>query len=163
MKKSLIIVFAAALLGLLTGNCSNHKATSGAPGTSDTVDMVALKQIIQAKNDQFTNAHITGDTAFLNNIFTADARIFAPGSEVVTGRRSIEAINREYIEYQIKEFREETTALYGSGPYLMDEGTYLMRYGKDNTTEKGKYLNVWKYENGDWKLQANIWNTNAPQ
>ena len=29
--------------------------------------------------------------------------------------------------------------------------------------EKGNYLNVWKLENGDWKLYANIWNASAPQ
>ena len=43
----------------------------------------------------------------------------------------------------IKEFREKTTAFYGNEDYLIDEGTYYLRYGKDNTVEKGKYINVW--------------------
>ena len=118
---------------------------------------------IQDKTSRFTKAHIIGETTFLNNIFTTDALIFAPGSDVVTGRRSIEAINAEYVSYGISEFREEITALYGSGDYLISEGPYLMRYGKDNITEKGNYLNVYKQENDDWKLYANIWNTSAPQ
>ncbi|AUD05777.1 nuclear transport factor 2 family protein [Spirosoma pollinicola] len=147
-------------IGLALVRCN---APAPSSDTHSRTDMVVAKKIIQDKTSRFTNAHITGDTAFLNNIFTTDARIFAPGSAVVTGRRSIEAINAEYVSYGISEFREEITALYGSGDYLISEGPYLMRYGKDNTTEKGNYLNVWKQENGDWKLYANIWNTSAPQ
>jgi ketosteroid isomerase-like protein len=37
-----------------------------------------------------------------------------------------------------------------------------MVYGKDKTTEHGKYLNVWRKENGDWKIYSNMWNANAP-
>ena len=70
--------------------------------THSCTDMVEAKKIIQDKTSRFTKAHITGDTTFLNNIFTTDARIFAPGSDVVTGRRSIEAINAEYVSYGIR-------------------------------------------------------------
>jgi hypothetical protein len=38
-----------------------------------------------------------------------------------------------------------------------------MVYGEDHTVEKGKYLNVWKFVDGDWKIYSNIWNANAPQ
>ena len=37
-----------------------------------------------------------------------------------------------------------------------------MVYGKERTVEVGKYLNVWKQEVGVWKIQSDIWNTNAP-
>ena len=36
-----------------------------------------------------------------------------------------------------------------------------MIYGKEKTMEKGKYVNVWKKEDGTWKIYANIWNSNA--
>jgi hypothetical protein len=37
-----------------------------------------------------------------------------------------------------------------------------MAYGKENTVENGKFLNVWKRIGNDWKLYSNFWNTNAP-
>jgi hypothetical protein len=37
-----------------------------------------------------------------------------------------------------------------------------MVYGADNVVERGKYLNVWKQEDGTWKMHANIWNTSPP-
>jgi ketosteroid isomerase-like protein len=125
-------------------------------------DVAAMKKIIEAKNNQFTQAHITGDTTFLNNIFTKDAKAYPPNSDAVVGRAAISAVNSQWVNYDIKEFREETTALYGCEDYLIDEGNYYLRYGKDNTIDKGKYLNVWKKENGDWKIFTNMWNTSMP-
>ena len=126
-------------------------------------DLAAAKKIIEEKNKQFTKAHITGDTAFLNNIVTRDAKCFPPNSEVVVGRAAIAPLNVQWINYGIKEFTEETTDFFGNEDYLIDEGSYLVRYGKDNTIEKGKYINIWKKENGDWKICSNIWNTNTPE
>ena len=56
-------------------------------------------------------------------------------------------------------FTERTTDLYGNGELLIDEGEYEITYGPDNTVERGKYVNVWKQEDGTWKIHTNIWNT----
>ena len=68
----------------------------------------------------------------------------------------------EYLKSGIKEFREETTDFYGNEEFLIDQGNYVVTYGPDSTVERGKYLNVWKQENGTWKIHTNIWNTSAP-
>jgi len=123
-------------------------------------DIKVEQPIIEEKTRRFTEAHITGDTSFLNNIFTPDARVFAPGASTVSGRSAIAVMNNEYVGYGIKSFKEATTFMYGSGEYIIQEGNYAMQYGKDNVFEKGKFINIWKAVNGDWKLCANIWNTN---
>ena len=102
------------------------------------------------------------DSTFLVNIYTQDAKVFPPNSDAVIGRPAIAVITSQYLKFDIKEFREETTAFYGNEDYLIDEGNYFVRYGKDNIIEKGKYLNVWRKEDGDWKLPTNMWNTNMP-
>ena len=162
--KLVSIYFSAIILVIFsTISCNNNSATTETHKESaSSFDMVALRKIIDEKNNQFTRSHITGDTAFMNNIFTQDAKVFAPNAEVVTGRTAISALNLEYIGFGINEFREETTALYGSGDYLVNEGSYFMSYGKDSTQEKGKFINIWKKVDGDWKIHSNIWNTNAP-
>jgi hypothetical protein len=81
---------------------------------------------------------------------------------MVTGRDSIAAINWEWVNYGIKEFTEETTAFYGTEDYVIDEGNYYLVFGKDGVVDKGKYINIWKKEDGDWKILSNIWNTNLP-
>ena len=77
-------------------------------------DLTAMKKIIEERNNQFTQAHITGDTTFLNNIFTKDAKVFPPNSDVVIGRAAISVLNSQWVNFGIKEFREETIAFYGN-------------------------------------------------
>jgi len=55
-----------------------------------------------------------------------------------------------------------STHLYGAGNYLVDEGNYFMIYGPDSTSERGKYINIWKIVNGNWKIYSNIWNSSLP-
>jgi len=164
MKQLLRSCLLIACAGSLITGCNNDHAntTGNQQSHTDTLDIPALKKVIAEKSRRFTQAHITGDTAFLNNIFTSDARVLAPNTDPISGRSAIAAINLEYIGFGITAFSEETTNLYGSGGYLIDEGNYTMTYGKDSTVEKGKYINIWMLENKDWKLYANIWNSSMP-
>jgi hypothetical protein len=34
--------------------------------------------------------------------------------------------------------------------------------GKGHVIDKGKYVEIWKKENGEWKIYADIWNTSLP-
>ena len=67
----------------------------------------------------------------------------------------------DFLKAGITEFREETTAFYGNAEYVVDDGIYVLSYG-GGVTERGKYLNVWKQVNGNWRIQANIWNADPP-
>jgi ketosteroid isomerase-like protein len=163
MKRTRIycLAFAAACCLLINCTTGSPEAAEEAESTS-TFDLAAAKEIIMAKNVAFCEAHITGDTALLNNIFTRDARIFVPNAEMVTDRETIVAVNLEYINYGITEFTEETIAFYGNEDFLVDEGTYILAWGEDGQRDVGKYLNVWKQEDGEWKMQTNVWNSDLP-
>ncbi|MBX9733672.1 MAG: nuclear transport factor 2 family protein [Chitinophagaceae bacterium] len=149
-----------AITALLIVGCNNKPTTS--KNNSSNLITTELRQLIETKNKQFGKAHVLRDTAFLNNIFTETARIFAPNANIISGRSAIASINWEYVNFDIHEFNLETTALYGSGEYLINEGNYNMHYGTDSTLEKGKFIFVWKMINGDWKLDADIWNSSMP-
>jgi ketosteroid isomerase-like protein len=122
-------------------------------------DLATVRSLIMEKNARFTQAHITGDSAVLIDYFTPDARVLGPNAEAVVGQVAIAELNTQYVGYGIKEFTEVTTNFYGDENYLIDEGTYFMRYGED-VVEEGKYLNVWKQVDGEWRVCANMWNTN---
>ncbi len=78
---------------------------------------------------------------------------------MVTGAAALHAFTAEYLKAGVKAFREDSTDCYGDGNLLVEQGTYVVTYGADNTVERGKYLNVWKQEDGARKIHANIWNT----
>ena len=153
------IVFGAVLYSC--DDKSNTKAESNINKTTE-FDLNTAKTKIQEMTNRFTEAHITKDTAYLNNIFTNDARVFPPNSEIVTGKNAISQLNTDWVNYGIYEFKEVSTSFYGNEEYLIDEGNYHLRYGEDNVIDKGKYINIWKNINGEWKIYGNIWNTNLP-
>lgn len=160
MKQFFILVLLSATI--LSAGCNSNTITPSSTANSSSFDTTGLRKIIEEKNSQFGKAHILRGTAFLNNIFTENARVFAPNAEIITGRSAIAAINWEYVNFGIHEFNIETTALYGSGDYLINEGNYTMSYGKDSTMDKGKFIFIWKLVNGDWKLDSDIWNSSMP-
>ena len=162
MKTTLIfpLVLMSITLSIGCNNTTTNKETN--KKHTDTFDLSAVKNIIQENNDAFMEAHITRDTAILNSMYTKDAKVFPPNSEVITNRTVIEAMNLQWVNYDIREAREESTALYGNEDYIIDEGTYYMNFGADSIVDKGKYLNVWKKEDGKWKMFTNMWNSSLP-
>jgi ketosteroid isomerase-like protein len=145
-------------------SCTLISACQPEPAKHDATafDAMAAKSIIQKKSRKFTQAHITGDLEFLNSVFAKEAKIFPPNAEVVFGAAAIAGVNSEWVSYGIKQFDEVSTGFYGNADYLVDEGSYYLVYGDDDTVDRGKYVNVWKYEDGDWKMFTNIWNTSLP-
>ncbi|MFT6882983.1 MAG: ketosteroid isomerase-like protein [Marinoscillum sp.] len=123
-----------------------------------TFDLSEVKKIIDYKTKQFTKAHITRDTAFLNNIFTSDAKILPPDMDAVAGRESISTLNQAWVDYDIQVFDEVSNSYYGFDDFYIDEGTSYLLFG-DSIEDIGKYVNIWKKEAGEWKLHINIWNS----
>lgn len=143
-------------LAIVSGACSAPPRDEQPP-----FDLEATRRLIVEQNARFTAAHVAGDSAAIDAMFTADARSYPPGADAAIGLAPIHNLTVEYIKAGITEFREETTDFYGNSEYVIDAGTYVLTYGASPVTERGKYLNVWKQVNGSWKLQSNIWNTDA--
>lgn len=130
--------------------------TQGGPVT---FKLDSIEVIIRKKTNLFTESHITRDTAFLNSCFTYNARVFPPGTDAVIGKKAISILNADWVGYGISEFKEESTSFYGNDDFVVDEGVYFLRYGEENITDQGKYINIWTVEQGEWKLTSNIWNS----
>ncbi len=163
MKQIIIFILPLFFSGLFV-NCRNNNSAPQKINNKNVAvfDLTAMKKLIKEKSDKFTQAHITRDTAYLNNIFTKDANVYPPNSDIISGRDAIATVNAEWVNYGIKKFTEETTSFLGNQDYLIDEGTFYLRYGEDNIIDKGKYINIWKKENGEWKICSSIWNTSLP-
>jgi len=149
------------LAALLTGACGapTPAYTPDGPGA---FDLAATRQLIAELNERFTNAHLTGDVAAIDSMFAPDATAYPPGGDPVSGIPGLHAFTVEYLAAGLTEFREESTTFYGNAEFVVDAGRYVVTYGPDNVTERGKYLNVWQRLNGSWKIKSNMWNTDAP-
>ncbi len=164
MKHPSVVFLAIAFSGLLVAGCGG-KGPASRPvdqAVAASFDLAVMRTVIEGKNDRFRQAHVAGDRATIDGMFAQDAKVLPPDADPVIGRAAIDALTAEYIDYGISKFRKETTDFHGNEDLLIDQGNYVLVYGKEHVREVGKYLDVWKKEGGDWKIQTNIWNTNAP-
>jgi ketosteroid isomerase-like protein len=154
------LVRSSVLAALLACACSGSTPAATRDARAP-FDLDATRRIIAEQNARFTAAHVSGDVALIDSMFTADAKSYPPGSTAVSGVAALHDFTVEYIKSGVSEFREETTDFYGNGEYVVDAGTYVVTYGPEHVTERGKYLNVWTQVGGRWKIKANMWNTDA--
>ncbi len=154
--KELFRFISFAFLTAILFSCSYQK-----PGSNDYFVKVEGKTI-KKRTDAFTRAYILGDTTFLNNIFTADARILGPNEKEVAGKEAIGQLNSKRLKDDIHQYEKISKALYGGGNIIVDEGNYLMISGPDSILDRGNYISVWKKVNGNWKIYSTIWNSSLP-
>ncbi|HMJ46474.1 MAG TPA: hypothetical protein VK498_04050 [Ferruginibacter sp.] len=157
-KYFLIISIASYLIT----SCKNNAATAGSASSAAPFDLSSLQKTINDKNNDFAKAFINGDNTAMVNHYTKDAKLFPPNANVVIGCDAIRLHVSNYLAYGIKEFHDETTALYGSEDNLIEEGNFVMGDGKGNVIEKAKYISVWRKIDGEWKVYSNMWNSSIP-
>lgn len=132
----------------------------------EVINLGDIRAKIEAVNKEFIEAFNRGDiTAAVAN-YTVGARILPPNSEMIEGRQAIQSFWQGAKDMGVKEAKLETVEVMAMGEDMACEiGKYTLKIqpeGGETITDRGKYVVVWKYEDGSWKLDIDIWNTNLP-
>ena len=125
----------------------------------------SVRKTIEANTKQFIEAINRGDAAAVASMYTADARVLPPNTEITEGRANIQAFWQGAIRSGMKILSLEATHVETHGNSAIEIGRYNMTLpgaGGTTTTDKGKYVVVWKRERGAWKLAVDIFNTSMP-
>ncbi len=117
---------------------------------------------IRAANDRFMDAFNSGDTEGLASLYTDEGQILPPGSDVVTGKLGVQGFWQALLEMGIKSAKLETLELNECTDTAVEVGKYTLG-GEDNQVlDQGKYIVIWRQEDGQWKLHRDIFNTSIP-
>lgn len=121
----------------------------------------AARSGIEATNARFMEAISNGDIATLAGLYTEDAVLCAPNMPMQRGRAAIQATFDGMVQAMgAPKLQLDTMQVEERGDAAWEIGSYTMTAG--GQTDKGKYLVVWKRDGSDWKLAADIWNTDSP-
>ncbi len=130
------------------------------------MDMGLVRQAIEEANLKFGEAVRMGDASALAALYTEDARLLPPNSEMIGGRQGIEAFWGGGLQMGIKDAVLTTVDVLGIGDMVCEIGQYdltIQPEGQEAMKDNGKYLVVWKKDSdGAWKLHVDIWNTSVP-
>lgn len=124
-------------------------------------DLDAAKAEIEGVNQQFMAFFSEMDSVGLASLYAQDAKFMMDGAPAISGRQGIQSTFSSFMQSDISRVELRLIDLWGNEDLLVEEGEYVL-YAGDNEADHGKYLVLWKKENGDWKLFRDIFNTNLP-
>jgi uncharacterized protein (TIGR02246 family) len=131
-----------------------------------TVAAEDVRQAVEAGNAKWQEAFNQGDAATVAALYTDDATLMPPNSEMIEGRQGIQDFWQGAIQSGLKDASLTTVSVHASGETAYEIGKFSLTAhaeGKDPQVVSGKYVVVWqKGGDGMWKLHVDIWNSSMP-
>jgi len=159
MKHSFLKFACIACFVILFSSC-NTEATKTETSAGFSLD--SAKAAIAASNKVFGASFATGDSTAFVNCYTSDACINVTNMPRMCGKEAITAFFNGGHKMGINNITLTTEEVMGSKDAVVEIGKYEMFVGDKVSAEKGKFIVVWKEENGKWKMHRDIWNSDAP-
>lgn len=123
--------------------------------------MEQVRSMIEAMNERFMTAFNRSDAASVAACYTENARLLPPGSDIVQGRAAIESFWQAVMASGVTKAELKTIDVADVENLAREVGkfTLTVQQGNEKMLSSGKYVVIWKRENGLWKLDIDIWNS----
>ena len=152
MKKIFLTAFVAVTLIA----CKKDVATPAA------FDLVNAKIEIEAANQNVTELLAKGDSIGFANSYTADAKFMENNAPSVEGRTKIQTAWAKFINAGVTKVKLTTLEVWGNENIIAEEGLYDLKTKDGAAIGNGKYIVLWKKEDGKWKIHRDLSNSNLP-
>nr|WP_299070517.1 nuclear transport factor 2 family protein [uncultured Allomuricauda sp.] len=133
-------------------DCSNGKISAG---------QKELKNEIVQASQNFSKAFMQGDIEGIQNSYTSDAKIFPNNLDILSGSGLLEYWTPQNNGSKVIHHKISSEEIKFLGNYAHDHGYYegkTQNAAGEEFEWRGKYVAVWKKENGSWKMYLDIWN-----
>lgn len=123
---------------------------------------VAARDGILETNQRFITSFAAQNAADLVSVYTDDAQLFPPNSDVIDGGDNITAFWQGVFDMGLTGAHLDTLEVDNEGDTAIEAGRYAMTAGDGSVADEGKYLVVWKRIDERWYIHRDIWNTSKP-
>ncbi len=154
-----IILF---LSSLLISSCGSPDPSKTTEKESTAFDLETAKKEIDEANREFIDHFSRSDSAELANMFTIDGKSMEPNAPSYNGRDEIRKHYSIVMNDGANKLGLETTGLWGDEKMLAEEGLFTFSDKDGKQLDKGKYIVLWKKEEGKWKLFRDCYNSDLP-
>ena len=120
---------------------------------TEQVNLSIFEKEIELRLREFEKHLQNGDSIALGNMYMANA-VIMPST---VGRESIINNFGSMIRDSITGSSFKSIDLWGNDQLLVEEGTGIWSHENGQVVGRGKYLVVWKKDNGNWKILRDIW------
>jgi ketosteroid isomerase-like protein len=158
MKKIILPVILGVSCAFMY-SCNDAKTGTVA---ADSFNLDSVKTAIAASNATYGSGFAAQDSVGFISHYTSDACVNPTGVPQICGTQGITAFFNMAHQMGIRDIKLTTKEVMGGKDAVVETGTYEVLGAQGVSFEKGKFIVVWKEENGKWKMHRDIWNSDAP-
>jgi uncharacterized protein (TIGR02246 family) len=119
-------------------------------------------EAIEERTRIFEQAMANADAAGVANCYTEDAEFMAPNGDAVKGRSNIQTAIAGYLSQGFTQYKVTSTTVYGNIGVVGVQTEYLLSQQGGSNKDIGKSIQLWKQEDGVWKIFRDCFNSNLP-
>ncbi len=117
----------------------------------------ALAERAEAWQEAFN----AGDIEAVAALYTEDARMLPPNGPMGTGRQAVRTDLQGLLDAGLSGTLDTLeTMVAGDLGYRL--GTYVLNTSEGSVADKGKFIEVWRLVDGEWKISRDIYNSDLP-
>lgn len=140
--------------GLVLAACT--KPTEQVP-----YDLEKAKAFIVETDKNFANFS-SADSMKIAHLYHSQGMLLPPNSEIISGMDKIASFVSGAAKMGVAGFKLSVSSVWGDADLVVEEGTYEVIDKGGATLESGKYIVLWKEEDGQLKLFRDMWSANMP-
>lgn len=161
MNKFKLFKIAFASLILISMSCKNGEETPTEEAKA-SFDLTTAKTSIEARHREFEKTFNAKDSLSLANCYAADAKFMAPNDKAVEGKPAIQKLFTTWLKGDTPKVTIKDIELWGNETNLTAEDTWIMTGKNGKVVDQGKSIEVYKMEEGTWKIIRDCWNSDLP-
>lgn len=161
MNRILKTIALFAITSFLFFSCKDDDSTETTE-TKPAFDLGAAKKAIDEATVAFMNFVKKGDSTGIAGLYASDAKVLGANMPAVSGKKEIESAFGQMLATGIGSATLTTVDVWGNESLVAEEGTFTLMDKAGKEVDKGKYIVLWKMEDGKWKLFRDCWNSDMP-
>jgi uncharacterized protein (TIGR02246 family) len=130
--------------------------------TKPAIDLTKAKSEIEAVNKIICESIAKGDSVSVAEAYAKDGKLMGNNMPAISGKDNLTSFWGAFINSGVGSISLNTLEVWGDENYVTEEGVYDIKLKDGNQIDKGKYLVVWKHEDGKWKIYRDLSNTDMP-
>ncbi|HMK17525.1 MAG TPA: DUF4440 domain-containing protein [Chitinophagaceae bacterium] len=167
MKQLLTFLVIFSIPSVLFISCADKASESGTNTVTEKemkpFDLTAAKTAIDASNAEFGNLISKVDSVGLAALYTSDGKFMAPNMPAFSGRANIQSgFSGMFSQTGPIGLKLTSNEVWGNEEMVSEVGSYSMTDKSGKEIDKGKYIVLWKMEDGKWKIHRDVFNSDMP-
>ena len=162
MKKIQLFKIVCASLILISMSCKKAEETPAGEPEKAAFDLAAAKTSVEAGYAEFEKAYNAKDSVGLANCYATDGKFMNPNGKAVEGRAAIQKTFGMWFKGDTSTIKLNLVDLWGNETNLTAENAWTISDKDGKVLDEGKSLEVYKMEDGKWKIYRDCYNSNMP-